>query len=121
MAIKVLSGIAITRRLTSGNVIINFSDHSVSGDLSDDEVRHRRTIGLSGRFEQTPCKVVSLREIKVHETDEPFPTGRSEIDSFRINDSEINRDRLQINWQATGSSRIEEVSYLVIGEISDQR
>ncbi len=115
MAIKILSGIAVTRRLSSGNVIINLNDHSVSGDLRTDEVGQRQTLG-SGRFRETPCKIVSLREIKVHETDVPFPTGGSEVDFFRIDDTEINRDRLQINWKGTGNSRIEEISYLVIGD-----
>jgi hypothetical protein len=119
MAIKILSGILDTRRLASGNAVIDFSDHTVRGDLLASEVHHKQTIGPSGSFQDTPCKVVSLREITMHETDEAFPTGRPEIDNFRIDDSRIDRDHLRISWTATGRSRIEEISYLVVGITQD--
>ena len=65
-------------------------------------------------FNQTPCKIVALREIKTQEYEQR--RGRTEVDHFRINDTVINRDRLEIEWMATGGSEIEEISYLVVGD-----
>jgi hypothetical protein len=117
MAIRVLSGILVTRGHREGNATIHFRDHSVTGTITS--AGQKREIGPNRRFIAPPCKVVSLREIKVHETDEAFPTGRSEIDFFRINDTVLDQDKLEIEWEASGRSKIEEISYLIVGEVQD--
>lgn len=115
MTIKVLSGVLDTRRFASGNAVIRFSDHDISGTLSS--AAYKQTLGR-GNFSQTPCVSVSLREIKMHETDEAWPTGRPEEDFFRISTpaNKMDKNSFQIDWEATGGSRIEEISYLVIGD-----
>ena len=119
MAIRVYSGILVTRGFASGNAVINFATHTVSGTLRDStHHKHKRQHGGIGEFERTPCKMVALREIKTEETEWTRAKSHEgkERDYFRINDSEINRHRLEIEWRATGGSQIEEISYMVIGE-----
>jgi hypothetical protein len=117
MATRVYSGILITRGTNRGRAVINFNTHTVSGDLGEDKHRHKCNMGGIGEFEGTPCKMVAIREIKIEETE--WTRGRRhegrEIDYLRVNDSEINSHRLEISWQFSGGSQIEEISYMVIG------
>jgi hypothetical protein len=60
-----------------------------------------------------------MREIRVQETERPISRERTETDFLRIDDTVITQDRLEIEWRATGGSRIEEISYMIIGEVPD--
>lgn len=57
-----------------------------------------------------------MREFMIRETERPLRTP-DERDSLQINDTRIDLDCLEIEWRATGGSRIDEISYMVIGEV----
>ena len=116
MAIRVLSGVLVTRDHASGTATIHFNDHRVTGTLT--RADKTQELGPSGRFEHAPCKVVAMREIKIREG-ESLDYRDVETDYLRIDDTVINRDRLEIEWLASGGSRIEEISYMIIGEVPD--
>lgn len=117
MSVRVLSGILVTRDYPSGNATIHFSDHRVTGTLT--KAHQTQELGPTRRFRDVPCKIVSMREIKIQETERPISRQRTETDFLRINDTAINRDYLEIEWKGTGGSRIEEISYMIIGEVAD--
>lgn len=114
MPIRVLSGILVTRDYSSGNATIHFSDHRVTGTLT--QAHKTNEVGPRERFRRTPCKIVSMHEIKIQETERPINRERTETDFLRIDDTTINQDRMEIEWRCTGGSLIEEISYMIIGE-----
>ncbi len=115
MATRALSGILVTRDHPTGTATIHFSDHSVTGTL--DRAHKTRTIGPDGRFTSLPCKMVALREIKFRESGEGR-TGFPRSYGFNINDTRLDRDSLEIEWEGVNAI-IEEISYLIIGEVPD--
>jgi hypothetical protein len=64
---------------------------------------------------KVPTKIVSLRQIKVQVTTAPAVGGPSCLEKFKIGDY-VNKQRLEITWSA-GFGKIEEISYMVIGEV----
>ncbi|MCK4476720.1 MAG: hypothetical protein KAU16_08345 [Methanophagales archaeon] len=119
MALKVLSGILITRGHSSGNATINFSDHAITGANFTVNSIHQLEFGAETPFKAPPCKIVAMLEIKVQETERPIHRERTEEDFLRIDDSVIDERRLQIKWRSSGGSQIEEISYMVVGETED--
>ena len=117
MSVRVLSGILETRNYASGNATIHFIDHRVTGTLT--QASKAQELGIRRRFRDVPCKIVSMREIKMQETERSISRERTETDYLRINDTVVNRDYLEIEWKGTGGSRIEEISYMIIGEVAD--
>ena len=116
MTVRALSGILITRGHDTGEVFIHFHDHRVTGSLNS--AYHKQEIGPAGTFSKQPCKIVSLRELKV-KADMDIPRN-ADIDFFRLNDTLISNDCLKIEWNATGGSAIEEISYMIIGDVEEQ-
>ena len=113
MALRVLSGILITKGHQYGESIIHLRDHKVTGTVT--RVVKKQEVGPPGDFKSPPCRIVSLREIKV-KADMDFQ-GAADIDFFRLNDSVVSNEYLKIEWNATGGSEIQEISYLIIGEV----
>lgn len=116
MALRILSGIVNAKRgTTTGSVRIGFNPHRRT--RGDAPVIKRRTIGPAGRFVRRPAKIVALRQINV-------PAGPLSLlenwSRFIVNDN-VNRDRLVITWDREGLALVEEVSYLVIGEVPDSQ
>ena len=114
MTLKIMSGI-VSPLKQNGYVEIMFSDHSATHS-SDVNTIEKKTVGPSGNFIHVPTKIVSLRQIKVETVTAPVVGGPSSTVKFKIGDS-INKQRLRITWSAGGSSKIEEISYMVIGEV----
>jgi len=108
-----MSGIVLPLK-TSGYVKIMFDDHSIQHN-SDGNVLEKKTLGPKGNFKKVPTKIVSLRQIKVLVTVAPVVGGTSAPAKYKIGDS-INKQRLKITWSA-GIGKIEEISYMVIGEV----
>ncbi len=114
MTLKIMSGI-VSPKKKNGYVEIMFNDHTIHHS-SDASVIEKKTIGPAGNFIRVPTKIVSLRQIKVQTTTAPVVGGPSAATKFKIGDS-INKQRLKIIWSAGSPSRIEEISYMVIGEV----
>ena len=115
MAIKIMSGILVTRDHPTGTATIHFDEHEVTGTLG--RAHKTRTIGPSGSFSSPPCKMVALLEIGFRESGE----GRTRFPrsySFNIDDTRLTEDFLEIRWEGV-NGRIEEISYLIIGEAPD--
>ena len=113
MTLKVLSGI-VSPKKQSGYVEIMFDDHGVS-NTSDANVIEKKTLGPEGNFKKTPTKMVALRQIKVQSVVAPVVGGPSSTEKFKIGDY-INKQRLKVTW-STDNGKIEEISYMVIGEV----
>ncbi len=120
MTLRAISGVIVSRGRPQGNVTFNFSDHRCTPGYEVAEIQD--TDPNRRRFRTKPCKVVSLREIKVVETDEAWPTGRPETIKYAIGDN-IDEDWITVEWQTITSpesenppSQIEEISFMVIGE-----
>lgn len=113
MTLKIMSGIVLPSK-TSGYVKIMFDDHSIQHS-SDGDVVEKKTLGPDGNFKKVPTKMVALRQIEVLVTVAPVVGGPSSTEKFKIGDS-INKQRLKITWSA-GLGKIQEISYMVIGEV----
>ena len=113
MTLKIMSGIVIPSK-QNGYVEVMFDDHSIQHD-SDASVVEKKTIGPEGDFTKVPAKIVSLRQIKVMTTVAPVVGGPTASVKYKIGDY-INKKRLKVTWSA-GLGKIEEISYMVIGEV----
>ena len=114
MTLKIMSGI-VSPLKRNWYVEIMFNNHTIHHS-SDANTIEKKTIGPTGNFIRVPTKIVSLRQIKVQTTTPPVVGGPSGAIKFKIGDS-INQQRLKIIWSAGGLSKIEEISYMVIGEV----
>lgn len=127
MSLKVLSGVLVIKgdQREGGSATVSFIDNSVTGDCV---LHHRAMIGSRETFRETPCRVVALRQITVHESAERpkgptnlvDPITQREQDAFII-DTNVNAERLFLRWRTHDSSlasksEISEISFLVIGE-----
>ena len=114
MTLKIMSGIVLPSK-RNGYVKVMFDDHSIQHS-SDGNVVEKKTIGPAGNFKKVPSKIVSLRQIKFQTTIAPVVGGTTPVTKYKIGDS-INKQRLKITWSASELSKIEEISYMVIGEV----
>jgi hypothetical protein len=114
MTLKIMSGIVLPSK-QSGYVKVMFDDHAIQHS-SDGNVVEKKTIGPVGNFKKVPAKIVSLRQIKVQTIVAPTVGGPSSLEKFKIGDY-INKQQLKITWSAGRNSVIEEISYMVIGEV----
>lgn len=125
MDLKIVSGVFVTREHGSGRVVLDFSRNVIAGgDLAASDLRHERSIAPPGMnssyFDATPCVTVALHQIKVETIDrDDFGSRppRYHYDQFRI-DWNADGTRLTVEWSAGGGSRVEEISYMAIGEVS---
>ena len=119
MAVKILSGILVTRDHRDGQVKIDLDTNRIADGPAGVTAQKTRMIG-SGRYDGTPCKMVALREIKIHVVQHRGPHARDIVgnDYRKIDDVSIDERNMEIKWEGTGGSRIEEISYMVIGETS---
>ena len=108
-----MSGIVLPSK-QSGYVEVMFDDHAIQ-HRSDANVVEKKTIGLAGNFKKVPAKIVSLRQIKVRTVVAPAVGGPSSLEKFKIGDY-VNKQRLKITWSAKPNGKIDEISYMVIGE-----
>ena len=123
MAMRVLSGVLVTRESPRGGAAtIRFMPHALGrrsdGSSSVGELAKTIEQGPERRFNDKPCRMVALREIKA--ADETARGGfYARQHAFRI-DTTGTRDALTITWDVTGDTAIEEISYMVIGEVPDE-
>ena len=113
MTLKIMSGIVLPSK-RKGYVKVMFDDHSIQHS-SDGNVVEKKTLGPAGDFNKVPTKMVALRQIKFQTTSTPVAGGPTPVTKYKIGDS-INKQRLKITWSA-GLGKIEEISYMVIGEV----
>ncbi len=111
MTVRILTGIIIPSQ-NVGQITINFSPHTVTGEGTGVELRET---GAIGNFSVPPGKVVSLRQVKV--SDKNTFWGGSETDMFTINDDPITASNLVVKWSSSGGSQIQEISYLIVGDV----
>ena len=116
MPVVMLSGILVTRDFREGNVRIFFLTHRIAGTLTT--AKNKQAIGPSGSFTFPPCKIVSLRGIYLRTSE--GSDYSSEQDSVQIDDTSITADYLDIEWRSTGNLWIDEISYLIIGEVPER-
>ena len=106
-----MSGIVLPLK-QNGSVEIIFDDHTTHNSSNANTVE-KKTIGPAGNFKKVPTKIVALRQIKVQSITTPSVTS---LEKFKIGDY-VNKQRLKITWSAGSNSEIDEISYMVIGEV----
>lgn len=109
-----MSGIVLPLKQT-GSVEIMFDDHTTQNSFNANTVE-KKTIGPTGNFKKVPTKIVALRQIKVKPVVYPVVGGPGFSHKFKIGD-QCNKQRLKITWSADSPSNIQEISYMVIGEV----
>ena len=115
MAIRILTGVIIpdANRKTNGTAVITFNPHGVSGNADGEELDKA---GANGNFSNRPGKIVSLRDIKIRDKD--TLSGGSQNDFFKVGDNfKSNNTQLEVTWSATGGSEINELSYMIVGDV----
>jgi len=113
MTLKIMSGIVLPLK-QKGSVEIMFADHTTQNSYNANTIE-KKTVGPAGNFKKIPSKIVALRQIKVQTVVIPSG-GPSFLEKFKIGDY-VNKQRLKITWSAGDNSEIEEISYMVIGEV----
>jgi len=113
MTLKIMSGIVLPLK-QKGSVEIMFADHTTQNSYNANTIE-KKTVGPAGNFKKIPSKIVALRQIKVQTVVTPSG-GPSFLEKFKIGDY-VNKQRLKITWSAGDNSEIEEISYMVIGEV----
>ena len=121
MATKVISGIIWTVDHERGSVTVNFSDMSLSGDIPDTDHYHRCKLQVNaGRpFSSIPAHIIAIHQFQIVESPENDlfrRTTPSEIEHLKINETGYNENMLSFEWESIGGSKIEEISYMVVGE-----
>ncbi len=109
-----MSGIVLPLK-QSGSVEIMFDDHTTQNSYNANTVE-KKTVGPAGNFKKVPSKIVALRQIKVKTIVSPVVGGPSSTHRLKIGDY-VNKQRLKITWSADEPSKIEEISYMVIGDV----
>ena len=109
-----MSGIVLPSKQNE-YVEVMFDDHSIQHS-SDVNVVEKKTIGPESNFKRVPSKIVALRQIRVLDTVAPVVGGPTSGHKFKIGNY-INKKQLKIRWSASELSEIEEISYMVIGEV----
>ena len=107
MSLKVVSGTIWTADQPRGMVVIDWANRRMRGDVKK---THVRAIGPRGRFNKRPIVTVSLRAIKL------VPSGATHVDDFNLDTKRITNEQAEIHWEASGPSRVTEISFLAIGE-----
>jgi len=120
MALRILTGIVSVNVATAprnGSVTISFSPHALASGPAGATVIELSTIGPVGRFIRTPGKLVALRQVRFLVTDTLISSDEIRM---MLNDT-LDRDSLIITWdfRTNVPSMVEEISYLVIGEVPD--
>ena len=125
MKVRVLSGTLVTRDAPEGTAVIEFRANTLAGGHTPGvELAKAYTAGddmpASGAFLDEPAHMVSIRELKIVETE--WTRGSShegqEVELLRINTGRISTTTLEIRWSSSGGSLIEEISYMIIGDVS---
>jgi hypothetical protein len=130
--LKTVSGVLITRGHPRGSVLIDLGHNRIEeGDLAVRDLGHAQTVAPPGMrnnyFIEEPCRTIGLREIKAVGNDNQEIGGRpprTETERFWINSSVRkygeSYSRLFIEWGSQSDSEIEEITYLVIGPVSNE-
>ncbi len=125
MKVRILSGTLVTRDAPTGTAVIEFRNNVLAGGHTPGvSLAKAYTAGddmpASGAFLDEPAHMVSIRELKIVETE--WTRGSShegkEIENLRIDTGRISRTTLEIRWSSSGGSLIEEISYMIIGNVS---
>jgi hypothetical protein len=124
MAVRILSGVLVTRDAAEGVAVIDFSTNSLAGGTTPGvRVANNHTAGdrmpATGAFLHEPARMIAIRELKIVETE--WTRGAShegqEIERLQINTGRVTHRTLEVRWASTGGSLIEEISYMIIGDV----
>jgi hypothetical protein len=116
VALRILTGIIDVKDAPKeGQVTVGFDPHEKVSGSDNTKVTERKTIGGAGRFVATPAKFVALRQV-IFDVQDPPPFSAGGFTRFNINDT-ITRDNLVVDYKATRLAFVEEISYMVIGEV----
>lgn len=108
--LKVVSGVIFTRERQHGEVELDFASNTVTGDGTVySSGQDAQTIGPGTAFSAEPCKVVSLRWVRV-----PASGGGD----FNLTDYYVDpnrRESIRIIWEAPAGGEVREISYMFVG------
>ncbi len=108
MTLRVLSGILVPDRKV-GTITIHFNPHRVAGDGRGAKMSK---VGADGDFAYTPAINVALRQIKAD-------SSHREAWNYKIDDKASSKDSVTVGWSYYEESPIEEISYMIIGDVAE--
>lgn len=111
MNLRILSGILIPK-LANGVAVISLNPFGVTGDA---EVSEAKTLGVASEYRGFPTKILSLRKFTI--SDKNTFLGGSEKDLFHFDDHFANNNTLVVKWTSSGGSLINEIAFMIIGEV----
>ncbi len=80
-------------------------------------------VGAIGDFIDTPCHTVALQGVVFHEQanvgDLSLGDAYRNI-AARLYTESITRDQLIVKWECTSLSKVEDISYMVIGDVAEK-
>ncbi len=110
--LKVISALLFTNASNrqNGEVVLDFASNTVTGDgFVNTYGQDAQHVGPSAAFASEPCKVVSLRWIRV-----PDAGGGD----FNLTDYYMDpgrKESIKIIWEAPKGGEIREISYMFVG------
>ena len=123
MALRVLSGHLTVGGTTNGRATIRYADNSLSGAPPGVGIGSALTAGdpmpRDGKFHGNPTFMVAIRQLKIEETEwvrGSWHEGK-EIEHLKIDTARFDDQEIEIVWESSGGSRIEEISYMIIGNV----
>jgi hypothetical protein len=111
MRVRVIRGL-LAPKPGSNSGTVSFDRHKVTG-ASETQFA---AVGATGAFASTPAAIVSLHDFVVSDKDTFL--GSTEQDVFNLSET-VTASNLKVSWSSTGGSKIRQISYLVIGEVSE--
>jgi hypothetical protein len=111
MRVRVIRGL-LAPEPGSNSGTVSFDPHKVTG-ASETQFA---AVGATGAFASTPAAIVSLHDFVVSDKDSFL--GSTEQDVFNLSET-VTASNLKVSWSSTGGSKIRQISYLVIGEVSE--
>ncbi len=108
--LKVVSGVIFTKDKQHGEVELDFANNTVAGDgWVFTGGQDAQAIGPATKFSAEPCKVVSLRWMRVP----PGGGGDFNLTDYYIDPAR--RESIRIIWEAPPGGEIREISYMFVG------
>jgi hypothetical protein len=111
MRVRVIRGL-LAPKPGSNSGTVSFDPHKVTG-ASETQFA---AVGATGTFASTPAAIVSLHDFVVSDKDTFL--GSTEQDVVNLSET-VTESNLKVSWSSTGGSKIRQISYLVIGEVSE--
>jgi len=124
MRYRILSGVITPRKPSRkhGSAQIYFHPFSIKGDIDAEQTLINQAIGDNAPFISRPVAQVSVHQLQFVDSDSDrlFSRDRSELEAWELHDQvDFHGRYLKIDWKTKGSTEIQRLSWMVMGEIGE--